>query len=242
MFKLGSMLVVFPLAILSAAAARAEQTLTYADLVNRMTDLRGWPCLPAAGEKCAQCSSYDRASKYDEKTGKYINWDANGDGSGFIRKRGRANRDGRDEGPRLHLANLVGRGEERPRVDLSGRAGNAGRRSALRELFQRRYGPVQLPDALVQLGHAGLPGARTSTCRSRSRSRARSWPTKIGALLPFHLQHFPEGHEGADVQRGLGGGTENAAALQKVNDFFRDNLGEDPAGDREGQETRAQRT
>jgi len=42
--------------------------------------------LPAVGEECAQWSSYDRRSKYDSASGKYIDWSANGDGDGFIRK------------------------------------------------------------------------------------------------------------------------------------------------------------
>jgi len=44
--------------------------------------------LPEAGEKCGLWSSYDRASRYDAATGKYVNWDANGDGGGFIRTEG----------------------------------------------------------------------------------------------------------------------------------------------------------
>ena len=53
-----------------------------------MTDLADLAVLPQPGEKCGQWSSYDRASKYDEKTGKYVNWDANGDGGGIIRREG----------------------------------------------------------------------------------------------------------------------------------------------------------
>jgi len=64
----------------------AEERLTYIDLINRLTDLEHLATLPAPGEKCAQWSSYDRRSKYDEKSGKYINWSANGDGTGIIRE------------------------------------------------------------------------------------------------------------------------------------------------------------
>src|SRR5208283_1469935 len=71
-----------------AGAARAQQSLSYAELVGRMTDLTRLAVLPQPGETCAQWSSYDRASKYDEKTGKYINWGANGDGNGIIRRGG----------------------------------------------------------------------------------------------------------------------------------------------------------
>ena len=72
-----------------SAGSRAETALTYADLVRRMTDLERLAVLPLPGENAAQWSSYDRASKYDEKTGKYIHWDANGDGNGIIRKEGK---------------------------------------------------------------------------------------------------------------------------------------------------------
>ena len=66
----------------------AQQTLTYADLVDRMTDLEYLAVLPEKGETCAQWSSFDRASRYDEETGKYVAWDANNDGPMFIRKEG----------------------------------------------------------------------------------------------------------------------------------------------------------
>lgn len=68
------------------SAGTTTSVLTYVDLVRRLTDLEYLATLPAPGEKTAQFSSYDRASRYDEATGKYIRWDANGDGGGFIRK------------------------------------------------------------------------------------------------------------------------------------------------------------
>ena len=70
------------------SAEPASPALTYVDLVHRLTDLEHLATLPMSGEKTAQFSSYDRASRYDEATGKYIHWDANGDGDGFIRKEG----------------------------------------------------------------------------------------------------------------------------------------------------------
>ena len=59
-----------------------QQSYTYVDLVNRLTDLEFLSTLPAEGEFCRQWSSYDRSSRYDESTGKYVNWDANSDGFG----------------------------------------------------------------------------------------------------------------------------------------------------------------
>ena len=73
---------------LAAAPSAAAQTLTYADLVRRLTDLEALAVLPAAGEKTALASSYDRVSRYDAESGQYVHWDANGDGGGIIRSEG----------------------------------------------------------------------------------------------------------------------------------------------------------
>src|SRR4030065_12323 len=68
--------------------AAATERLTYVDLVSRLTDMEHLATLPAAGEKCVPWASYDRRSKYDSASGKYIDWSANGDGDGIIRKEG----------------------------------------------------------------------------------------------------------------------------------------------------------
>jgi hypothetical protein len=78
----------------------ADPNLSYVDLVHRLTNLEYLATLPAAGNQCAQWSSYDRKSCYDNATGKYLNWDANGDGDGIIRK----------EGDKLVLAEMQGPG------------------------------------------------------------------------------------------------------------------------------------
>ncbi|MBR4372091.1 MAG: hypothetical protein IKS92_13660, partial [Victivallales bacterium] len=51
-----------------AVQAHAE-TLSYGDLVKRLTDMEYLATFPAKGETMAQFSSYDRRSKYDEKSG-----------------------------------------------------------------------------------------------------------------------------------------------------------------------------
>ena len=93
--------VAFSIAFLACSfhAASAE-TLTYTDLVGRLTDLEQLAVLPEPGEKCAQWSSYDRASKYDQASGEYVNWSANGDGTGMI---------GEEDG-KLVLAEMEGPG------------------------------------------------------------------------------------------------------------------------------------
>ena len=68
------------------SADATNPVLTYVDLIHRLTDLEHLATLPAPGEKTAQFSSYDRASRYDETSGKYVRWDANGDNDGVIRK------------------------------------------------------------------------------------------------------------------------------------------------------------
>jgi len=83
-----------------ACSALAAQSLTYLDLIHRLTDLKYLATIPAAGDQCAQWSSYDRKSRYDAANDKYIAWDANGDGNGYIRK----------EGNELVLAEMQGPG------------------------------------------------------------------------------------------------------------------------------------
>ncbi|HTI97866.1 MAG TPA: DUF2961 domain-containing protein [Dongiaceae bacterium] len=76
------------LALALPLAAGAQTQLSYADLVSRLTDLEHLATLPPPGETTKQWSSYDRASRYDAATGKYLDWDANGDGGGIIRREG----------------------------------------------------------------------------------------------------------------------------------------------------------
>ena len=87
------------LAVAASLAAPAQEKLTYVDLVKRLTDLEQLATLPAPGETTRQWSSYDRASKYDAAAGKYVRWDANGDGGGIIRQEGNQSVLAETEGP-----------------------------------------------------------------------------------------------------------------------------------------------
>lgn len=60
-------------------------TLTYRDLVSRLSDLERLAVPPLAGEQCGSQTSYDRRSVYNAETGLYENWNANRDGDGYIR-------------------------------------------------------------------------------------------------------------------------------------------------------------
>jgi len=68
---------------LSAACVEAED-LRYADLLRALIDLDGLPFIEE-GVRCAQFSSYDRASRFDPATGQYLAWDANVDTGKYLR-------------------------------------------------------------------------------------------------------------------------------------------------------------
>ena len=82
------LLTVLALFAACASMTHAADKYTYIDLVRKLTDLEGLAVLPTPGEMCRQWSSYDRASRYDEKTGRYLDWGANGDSNGVIRREG----------------------------------------------------------------------------------------------------------------------------------------------------------
>jgi len=76
------------LLVLARPLQASASDLSYRDLVHRLTDLEYLATVPEPGEQCAQWSSYDRKSRYDATSDKYVDWDANGDGGGIIRKEG----------------------------------------------------------------------------------------------------------------------------------------------------------
>lgn len=78
--------VVASLAAALGACAHAAETLSYRDLVARITDLERLASPVNPAERVALASSYDRASRYDAATDRYIAWDANGDGVGVVRE------------------------------------------------------------------------------------------------------------------------------------------------------------
>ena len=217
------------------AAARAETALSYADLVHRMTDLSRLAVLPLPGETVAQCSSYDRASKYDAKTGKYIRWDANGDGTGIIRKEGKQIVMAEMEGPgciwRIWSARadkghvkIYLDGQEMPAVDLP-----------FIDYFSGKTAPFNYPMLsydLFKMHSAGqdlyMPIPYQKSCKVVA---DEGW----GVYYHFGYSSFPKGTVVPTFSAALA--AENAAELQETNDFFRDHLGDDPAAPREGRET-----
>ncbi len=65
----------------------SQQTGAYSDFLRGIIDVLLLDRLPylVEGEECDQFSSYDQRSRYDGATGKYLDWDANGDSGNYIR-------------------------------------------------------------------------------------------------------------------------------------------------------------
>jgi hypothetical protein len=80
-------LVILGCLMLSSLALPAD-TYTYPQLVSRLTDLSQLAKLPPVGEKAGLSSSYDRRSRYDAASDKYIMWGSNADWANGMRKEG----------------------------------------------------------------------------------------------------------------------------------------------------------
>jgi hypothetical protein len=88
MKKARYLLIVLFLTALSINDLYCQTDYSYPDLVKRMIDLEYLATPPAIGEHSGTFTSYDRHSVYDSLKGQYKNWEANDDGSGYIRKEG----------------------------------------------------------------------------------------------------------------------------------------------------------
>jgi len=78
------LILLFPFLIVCAEC----KVLTYENIVSKIYDLPALAVLPVKGEKGALASSYDRKSKYNEKSDSYIDWYANADWAGVVRQEG----------------------------------------------------------------------------------------------------------------------------------------------------------
>jgi hypothetical protein len=224
-------LVALPSNTARAETRGAEQTVSYAELVHRLTDLESLALLPPNGEQCAQWSSFHRDSRYDAATGKYVAWDQNGDQTGAIRS----------EGDQLVLAEMDGPGcivriwsaspqdghvkiyldgAETPAVDLP-----------FRDYFSRSVAPFDL-EQLVYKAAAGynnfVPIPYQKSCRIVA---DKGW----GAFYHFTYRTFPAGTRIPTFRRDLA--PEDHQALVRVNQLLATQLGQDPAGQRPGSQT-----
>jgi hypothetical protein len=206
------------------------ETLSYADLAKRITDLEHLSVLPQDGENCGQWSSYDRASKYDAATGKYIHWDANGDGTGYIR----------DEGDQQVLAEMNGPGviwriwsadpqqghvrifldgAEQPAVDLP-----------FMGYFDHKNAPFTRPHLVHEVSkgwNCFVPIPYQKSCKITA---DKNW----GRYFHFTYGTFPPGTVVPKFKREL---TQDENAALDAADKTLANLGVDPVGKRDGEQT-----
>ena len=211
-------------------SASFSADITYIDLVNRLTDIEHLATLPDAGEKCQQFSSYDRKSTYDEASGKYIEWYANGDGDGFIRKEGEDVVLAEMKGPGViwriwsalpqngHVKIYLD-GNETPAVDLP-----------FIGYFNRQNAPFDR-SALVYESSKGfnsyIPIPFQKSCKVVAE---KDW----GKFFHFTYTTFPENTNLPTFKKELS--TAESIALDQANDILA-NCGLDPAGQRKDQET-----
>jgi hypothetical protein len=214
---------------ISIAVPAVASEMSYVDLVNRITDLEGLAVLPAAGEKCAQWSSYDRASKYDEPTGKYVAWDANGDGGGVIRMEGDEAVFAEMEGPgciwRMWSA-LAGRGNVKIYLD--------GASEPVFDMPFSSYFDYSIDEfnlrSLINIVSEGRNGYVPIPYQKSCKIVAdKDW----GAYFQFTYSTFPKGTIVPTFKRDLS--SDDIMALKQTDKFLTFRLGRDPAGVRKGE-------
>ncbi len=194
-----------------APPASAAATYSYPDLVRRLTDFEQLALLPVAGERCEQWSSYDRASRYDAASGKYLGWDANGDGDGYIRK----------EGEQFVFAEMEGPGciwriwsaapkEGRVRIYLDGAS-----EPAVDLPFMGYFDGKNAPFDRSALVHTVAMGWNNYTPIPYQKSCKIVADKNWGAYYQFVYSTFPPGTSVPTFKRELA--TEEAVALDQAN-------------------------
>jgi hypothetical protein len=217
--------------ILGIASASAE-TLTYKDLIHRLTDLDHLASVPPAGENTGLASSHDRASQYDAVHDKYIDWSANGDGGGIIRK----------EGDKSVFAEIKG-----PGVIWRTWSAAAGKGHVKIYLDGSDIPAVDLP-FIGYFDHSSAPFTRPNIDYATKASGFDNYTPipfqkscKIvadngwGNYYHFNYTTFPEGTVVPTFKLPLS--NEDNAALDEA-DKVLGQCGQDPAGTRPGQETK----
>ena len=210
-------------AVAMVAVPCAAETLTYVDLVSRLTDLEGLATLPAQGETCAQASSYDRASYYDAKTGTYVGWDANGDGGGIIRKEGNTFVFAELEGPGCIWRTWSALAQEgHVRIYLDGAA-----EPTVDLPFDGYFNLKNKPFDYPGLVHDASQGRNNYVPIPYQKSCKIVADEKWGAYFQFNYTTFPKGTIVPTFKRDLA--PDETAALEKASRFLTKSLGTDPA-------------
>lgn len=213
-------------ALVCCPTAWAQQSYSYADLVAEMLDPSAAAVLPGEGESCAQWSSWDRNSQYDEETGKYVNWAANGDGHHVIRE---------EDGMQV-LAEMEGPGciwrvwsalaeQGRVKIYLDGSA------TPVVDLpfvnyFSGDTFPFDYPQLSYNLAEQGSRGQNLYMPIPYQKSCKIVAEPDWGRYYQFVYRTYPKGTELPTFSPELV--RENADALARVNEFFAGRMGELP--------------
>ncbi len=224
--------------VLCCGTIRGEQTYSYADLLQRMTDVTQLAVLPAAGETCRQWSSWDRASRYDADSKKYVNWDANNDGPGFIRKEGDGIVMAEMEGPgciwRIWSAQaLAGHvkiyldGQEQPAIDMP-----------FRDYFSGDKPPFNYPALSYDLNRAGCSGQNLYLPIPYQKSCKVVGDPKWGNYYHFVYSTFAAGTKVPTFCQPLV--ASHAEQIGKINEYFASGMGTRPPRVVPGSETIAE--
>lgn len=201
------------------------QTYTYPQLVERMTNMQGLAKLPPVGEKTSLASSYDRRSQYDAENDKYLNWDANGDGLGFIRPEGNSFVLAEIEGagvisriwsatPGAGHVKIYLDGSTTPAVDLS-----------FTDYFSGNVAPFNRPNLVYTL-RPQVPGYDNYTPISFAKSCKIVADKDWGNYYQFTYTQFPAGTVVPTFKMNLS--PEDSAALDRA-DRILGNLAQGPA-------------
>lgn len=220
-FHLLSLLLFFSL----TSGAQEKDSLTYVAIVERLTDLKALAELPEPGESSEMWSSYDRKSKIDSATGEFINWEANDDGltPQFIRKEGEQEVLAEMEGPgaivRIWSASPR-EGKVRIYVDGSSEPVIA---LPFIEYFKPVIPAFDFPQLVYETSARGFNNYVPITYQKSLKIVADpGW----GQYYHFNYISFPEGTLVEKFNPEMGG--KNLKALQQVNNFFENYMGQYP--------------
>ena len=218
------------LILTAGSASRAGETLTHADLIRQMLDLERLAVLPQAGERNAMWASTDRRSRYDPEKKQYVEWAANGDGAGCIRR----------EGDAIVMAEMEGPGviwriwSARPQAGHVKIYLDGAEQPALDRPFAHYFDAKHEPFNYPTLGYVAAKGHNLyfpipyqKSCKIVGE---RGW----GRYYQFTFTAYPKGTVLPTFTPELS--PETRKALSEVDTFFRERLGSDPAGARKSQE------
>ncbi|MCH4821775.1 DUF2961 domain-containing protein [Gramella lutea] len=211
-------------ALLACGKQGENKDLTYAQVVSKLTDLKSLAELPETGEKSEMWSSYDRKSKIDS-AGNFVDWDANIDGlePQFIRKEGENEVLAEMEGPgaivRIWSASprdgkvkIYIDGKEEPVVNLP-----------FIDYFKPSIAAFEYPELVYETNARGFNNYISITYQKSCKIVAEpGW----GQYYHFNYISFPEGTQVESFNPDLN--ENNKSALEEVNQFFRDKMGNSP--------------